>query len=256
MGRSVERPEQNKINHWGGSSILVRAPACHAGGCEFKPRLSRDKALSLREGFSFVFSVILSNAKDPVTAPPSSHTSLSPRTCGASATPFGSTMPKCKHFVAALASYVFAGPPYTVSHCIKAMPALGPARQTQYTTAHFHRHPEERSDEGSSYRTLPRHLEARRAERSSQCSPQDVTGCFEASPLNMTHTTTVTPPCVVILSAAKNPVTVPLTLSSRTPFRDHLTQFPSSPKKFHFFCEKHAFSVDNNMNICIFGSLT
>ena len=236
MGRSVERPEQNKINHWGGSSILVRAPACHAGGCEFKPRLSREKALSLREGFSFF--------------------PLSPRTCCASATPFGSTMPKCKHFVAALASYVFAGSPYTAPHCIKAMPALGPARQTQNTTAHFHRHPEERSDEGSSYRTLPRHLEARRAERSSQCSPQDVTGCFEASPLNMTHTTTVTPPCVVILSAAKNPVTVPLTLSSRTPFRDHLTQFPSSPKKFHFFCEKHAFSVDNNMNICIFGSLT
>ena len=40
-------------NHWGGSSILVRAPACHAGGCEFKPRLSRDKALLFEKCFSF-----------------------------------------------------------------------------------------------------------------------------------------------------------------------------------------------------------
>lgn len=42
-------------NHWGGSSILVRAPACHAGGCEFKPRLSREKDLLEREGL-FVFT--------------------------------------------------------------------------------------------------------------------------------------------------------------------------------------------------------
>ena len=38
---------------WGGSSILVRAPACHAGGCEFKPRLSRDKTLSFERVFRF-----------------------------------------------------------------------------------------------------------------------------------------------------------------------------------------------------------
>ena len=44
-------------NHWGGSSILVRAPACHAGGCEFKPRLSRDKDLSKERSFRFFFSV-------------------------------------------------------------------------------------------------------------------------------------------------------------------------------------------------------
>ena len=43
-----------KTNHWGGSSILVRAPACHAGGCEFKPRLSREKRFS--SGSVFLFS--------------------------------------------------------------------------------------------------------------------------------------------------------------------------------------------------------
>ena len=61
-------------NHWGGSSILVRAPACHAGGCEFKPRLSRDKDLLFEKVFSFIYA-------------------LPPRTYCASATPFGSTMP-------------------------------------------------------------------------------------------------------------------------------------------------------------------
>ena len=44
---------KDQTNHWGGSSILVRAPACHAGGCEFKPRLSRDKALLFEKCFSF-----------------------------------------------------------------------------------------------------------------------------------------------------------------------------------------------------------
>ena len=32
---------------------MVRAPACHAGGCEFKPRLSREKALSKERAFRF-----------------------------------------------------------------------------------------------------------------------------------------------------------------------------------------------------------
>ena len=54
LGRSVERPNKQNKNHWGGSSILVRAPACHAGGCEFKPRLSRDKALLFEKRFSFM----------------------------------------------------------------------------------------------------------------------------------------------------------------------------------------------------------
>ena len=44
---------KNRKRFWGGSSILVRAPACHAGGCEFKPRLSRDKALLFEKCFSF-----------------------------------------------------------------------------------------------------------------------------------------------------------------------------------------------------------
>ncbi len=41
---------------------------------------------------------------------------LSSRTCCASATPFGSAMPKCKHFVAALASYVFPGSSFARCH--------------------------------------------------------------------------------------------------------------------------------------------
>ena len=51
LGRSVERPNKQNKNHWGGSSILVRAPACHAGVCEFKPRLSREKVLSKERTF-------------------------------------------------------------------------------------------------------------------------------------------------------------------------------------------------------------
>ena len=46
---------KNRKRFWGGSSILVRAPACHAGGCEFKPRLSRDKALLFEKCFSFIY---------------------------------------------------------------------------------------------------------------------------------------------------------------------------------------------------------
>ena len=57
---------------------MVRAPACHAGGCEFKPRLSRDKTLSKERVFRlFPIPITLHiPTKQSVRAP---HIDMQPR---------------------------------------------------------------------------------------------------------------------------------------------------------------------------------